>query len=95
MELVDDVRAASAKMAGALNGDDYPPPVDFCGHSIARLKRAANYLADAQLAAEACAEQHLTAPDWLAEVRRELAALVAETDAIITELRERLKRGFD
>jgi hypothetical protein len=94
-ELVASVMKASAKMAGALNGEECPPPVEFCAQSIARLKRAANHLGDAQLAAEACAEQGLTAPDWLAGVRRELAALARDTDAIIAELRERLKRGFD
>lgn len=94
-ELVAAVMKASAKMAGALNGEDYPPPVDICGQSIARLKRAARYLADAQLAAEACAEQRLTAADWLIGVRREIATLSGENDAVIAELRERLKRGFD
>jgi hypothetical protein len=95
VELVAGVMKAGAKMAGALNGEDYPPPVDQCGQSIARLKRAARYLADAQLAAEGCAEQQLTAADWLAGIRREIAALAQETDAVIAELRERLKRGFD
>jgi hypothetical protein len=94
-ELVAGVMKAGAKMAGALNGEDYPLPVELCGQSIARLKRAARYLADAQLAAEACAEQRLTAPDWLAGVRREITALAGGTDAVIAELRERLKRGFD
>ena len=95
VELVAGVMKASAKMAGALNGEDYPPPVDFCGQAIARLKRAANYLGDAQLAVDACIEQGFTDSDWLAGVRRELAALTQGTDAIIAELRERLQRGFD
>ncbi len=95
VELVAGVMKAGAKMAGALNGEDYPPPVEQCGQSIARLKRAARYLDDAQLAAETCAEQRLTAPDWLAGVSREIATLAGETDGVIAELRERLKRGFD
>ncbi|MFA5057894.1 MAG: hypothetical protein WC485_07255, partial [Opitutaceae bacterium] len=94
-ELVAAVMKAGAKLAGALNGEDDPPPVDFCGQSIARLKRAANYLGDALLAADACAEERLTAPDWLAEVRREIADLARETDTVIGELRERLERGWD
>lgn len=94
-ELVAGVMKAGAKMAGALNGEDYPPPVDFCAQSITRLKRAARYLDDARLAAEACAEEKLTAADWLTAVRREITALAGETDAVIAELRERLKRGFD
>jgi hypothetical protein len=62
---------------------------------IARLKRAARFLADAELAAEGCAEQSLTEDGWLAGIRREIATLVRENDAIVGELRERLKRGFD
>ncbi len=95
LELMSGVSAAAAKMAGALDGDDYPPPVDICGHSIARLKRAAGYLADAQLGAEACGEQNLVDAAWLAGVRREMADLSRETDTVIAELRERLKRGLD
>jgi hypothetical protein len=37
----------------------------------------------------------LTESAWLAEVRREIATLKAETDRIIGELRERLGRGWD
>jgi len=95
VELVAGVSAASAKIAGALNGDDYPPPVDICGQVIARLKRAAGYFADARLGAEACAEQQLVDAAWLDGVVREIAAVADETNAIIGELRERLKRGFD
>jgi hypothetical protein len=94
-ELVASAMKAAAKLAGALNGEDYPPLVDNCGHVIARLKRAAGYLNDAQLAVEACEEQELTESAWLAEVRREIGALAAETDRIIAELRERLARGWD
>jgi hypothetical protein len=94
-ELVTTVMQAAAKLAGALNVNDYPPPARFCGHAIARLKRAAGYLSDAQLAADACAEQELTESVWLDAVRREIAALAAETDRVIGELRERLARGWD
>ena len=94
-ELVATVMKAAAKLAGALHGEDYPPPVDNCGHVIARLKRAAGYFSDAQLAVDACLEQELTDSAWLAEVRREIAALAAETDQFIGELRERLARGWD
>lgn len=95
IELVAGVSKASAKIAGALNGENYPPAVDICGQAIARLKRAAGYFADARLAAEACAEQRLVDSAWLDRVVREIAALARENDAIIGELRERLKRGFD
>jgi hypothetical protein len=86
---------SAAKLAGALNVKDYPPPARFCGQTIARLKRAAGYLNDAQLAAEVCAEQKLTESAWLAEVRREVIALAAEVDRVISELRERRARGWD
>jgi hypothetical protein len=94
VELVAGVMKAGAKMAGALDGEDYPPPVEICGQSIARLKRAARYLADAQLAAETCAEQRLVDAAWLDGVAREIAALADENDTIINELRDRLKRGW-
>jgi hypothetical protein len=94
-ELVATAMQASAKLAGALNGGNYPPRVNNCGHVIARLKRAAGYLNDAQLAAEVCAEQELTESAWLAEVRREVIALAAEVDRVIGELRARLARGWD
>jgi hypothetical protein len=94
-ELVTTVMQGAAKLAGALNGQDYPPPARFCGHAIARLKRAAGYLNDAQLAVDACQEQELTDSAWLAEVRREAIALAAEVDRVIGELRERLARGWD
>jgi len=95
VELVAGVSSASAKIAGALDGEDYPPPVDLCGQAIARLKRAAGYFADARLGAEACAEQRLVEAAWLDGVVREIAAVADGTNAIIGELRERLKRGFD
>jgi hypothetical protein len=95
VEVVAGVSAAAAKIAGALDDDDYPPPVEFCGQAIARLKRAAGYFADARLGAEACAEQRLVDAAWLDGVVREIAALADETDRIIGELRARLKRGFN
>ena len=94
-ELLAGVMCASAKMAGALHGGEYPPPVIFCGQSIARLKRAASYLADALLAADSCAEEKLVDAAWLATARREIEALAAETEAVIAELRARLHRGWD
>lgn len=94
-ELVAAVMKAAAKTAGALNGEDYPPPAQSCGHAIAGLKRAAGHFNDAQLAAEDCAEQGRTESAWLAEARREIAALTAETDRVIAELRERLARGWN
>jgi hypothetical protein len=94
-ELLGSTMAASAKFAGALNGDAWPPPVWACAGKIVRLKRARGHLDHALLAAESCAEEKLTEAVWLAAVRAELTALACECDDLIEELRARLKHGFD
>ncbi|MBI5771824.1 MAG: hypothetical protein HZA93_28895 [Verrucomicrobia bacterium] len=94
-ELVGAAMSAGAKFAGALGGEEWPPPVDFCAGKIVRLKRAREYLDDALRAAGACAEEKLTDPAWLAAARGELESLARECDALIEDLRARLKRGFD
>lgn len=94
-ELVSCSMSASAKLAGALNGQTWPPPVDFCASNLVRLKRARSYIDDALLAADTCAEQHLTEPAWLAEAQRELHELAQACDTLIAELRALLERGFD
>ena len=87
------IMGAGAKLAGSLNRENWPPPLDFCASTIVRLKKAAGLLEDAKLAAESCREEALTNPSWLAEVTRELEAIAAETDAFIAELRARLENG--
>jgi hypothetical protein len=94
-DLVSSVMSASAKLAGALNGQAWPPEVDLCAHAIVRLKRAQGYLDHALLAAESCAEQKLVDAAWLANVQREIAALGGDCAGLIKELRARLDRGFD
>ncbi|HTO05355.1 MAG TPA: hypothetical protein VL069_16725 [Opitutus sp.] len=91
--LMDGITSAGAKLAGALDGDNWPPSVNFCAGVIVRLKKAAGYLEDAKLAAESCRDEALVDATWLAEVARELEAIAAETDALITELRARLENG--
>jgi hypothetical protein len=96
--LADMAAAASkagAKFAGALNGETWPPPVEFCANNIVRLKRARGYLDDALLAAEMCGQQKLADAAWLTEAQRELNALAHACDELIGELRTRLERGFD
>ncbi len=95
VELINATSSASAKLAGALNGCTWPPEIDFCANHIVRLKRARGYLEDALLAAVDCADQHLIDPAWLSPVRQELAQIAAACDALITELRTKLERGFD
>jgi hypothetical protein len=94
-ELVGAAMSAGAKFAGALGGEEWPPPVDFCAGKIVRLKKAGDYLADALRAADSCAEEKLTDAAWLAAARGELDSLARDCDALIEELRARLKRGFD
>lgn len=89
--LVASVSGAGAKLAGALNGDDWPPPLEFCAGKIVRLKKAANYWDDAALAVESCRAEALADPAWLEGVARELADLTRDTDALIAELRARLE----
>lgn len=87
--------SAAGKLAGALNGRKWPPTVDECGLCISWLKRARGYVDDALAAADACAEEELTDPAWLAEIRAELAGVATEADRLIVDLRNRLDRGFD
>jgi hypothetical protein len=91
--LIAGVTSAGAKLAGALDGDDWPPELDFCAGVIVRLKKAAGYLEDAKLAVDSCREEKLVDPVWLEEIATEIAVLAAETDALIAELRARLKDG--
>ena len=95
VELMASAGKAGAKLAGALNGRDWPPDVMECGTCLVWLKRARRYLDDALLAAESCDEEKLVDAAWLAGIRRELQGISAESDEIVSDLRDRLKRGFD
>jgi hypothetical protein len=94
-DLIGAVLKASAKLAGALNGDDWPPEIEFCAGTIVRLKKARVYLDDALRAMESCQEQKLTDTAWLGVVLVEVIDLAHEADIIIAELRARLERGTD
>ena len=95
VELMASAGKAGAKLAGALNGRDWPPNVMECGTCLVWLKRARRYLDDALLAVESCDEERLVDAAWLAGIRRELQEISAESDEIVSDLRDRLKRGFD
>lgn len=95
VDLAAATAKASAKLAGALNGEEWPPPVTFCASNLVRLKRARSYLDDALGAADACVQQRLGAAEWVAGVQRALNELAHDCDALIAELRARLERGFD
>ncbi|MCX6956164.1 MAG: hypothetical protein NTV51_28855 [Verrucomicrobia bacterium] len=95
IELGGSTMKAGAKFAGALDGEDWPPPVEFCAATIVRLKRAREFLDDALRAVEMCTQQALGEPAWVDGVRRELTAMAHACDALIAELRARLERGHD
>jgi hypothetical protein len=95
LDLVNSGTSAAVKLAGALNGREWPPGVEECGLAISWLKRARGYLTDALAAGDACAEEEIVDADWIKATRAELLAIAAEVDAIIGELRAKLQQGFD
>ena len=82
---------AAAKLAGALNGVSWPPPLDSCASIIVRLKRARVYLDDALRAMESCQEDKLIPLQRLGVFLVEVIDLAHDADEIIEELRERLE----
>ena len=94
-ELLDATMIAGPKLAGALNGQYWPPAVDICAHTIVRLKRARGYLEDALRATESCQEGKLIKPEHLGPILVELIDLIRDTNELIAELRTRLERGTD
>ena len=94
-DLVQFVTKAGGKLAGALDGRDWPPLIDECGLCIAWLKRARALLTDAAVAGDFCRGQRLVPSGQLEAILVEILALQTDVDAVIEELRERLARGFD
>ena len=94
-ELLDCLMIAGPKFAGALNGEPWPPGVDFCALVIVRLKRAREILEDAQRAAESCREEELVPATHLRVILTELADLMGAADELLAELRRKLERGTD
>lgn len=95
VELENGLQFAAAKLAGALNGREWPPNLHFCAGVIVRLKRAREYLDDALRALDSCQEQRLLPPADLGMIVVELADLAHAVDAIIADLRMRLARGWE
>jgi hypothetical protein len=94
-ELLDATMIAGPRLAGALNGQYWPPEVDFCAHTIVRLKRARGYMEDAMRAVESCREEKLIQPVHLGPILAELIDFMQETDELIAELRAKLEHGTD
>lgn len=94
-ELVGATMKAAAKLAGALNGAEWPPSLDSCASIIVRLKRARVYLDDALRAMESCQDEKLIGPRSLGPILVEVIDLAHDADEIIEELRERLGERSD
>ena len=94
-DLVSSIMQGSAKLAGALNGETWPPDVDVCGSIIVRLKRARAFFEHALLAAEFCAEHQLLPKDRILSLQRDVISFVHESDHLIEQARAKLHRGFD
>lgn len=94
-DLIRSVTKAGGKLAGALDGREWPPAVDECGVCIAWLKRALGYLEDAMIAADFCRENRLADADAMAQTGQDIAELNREIGTLIDSLRDRLSRGFD
>jgi hypothetical protein len=90
-DMVNTVMKAGVKLAGALNGQVWPPPREFCAGIIVRLKKARVYLDDALRATESCHEEKLIPPAQMGPILVQIIDLEKDVDAIIDELRERLK----
>jgi len=94
VQLRGSLMCVGPKLAGTMRREgDWPPPLFFTAHAIVRLKKALDYVEDALLAAESCAEQNLTEAAWLAEVARETREIGAEIEGHIAEQRARLGEG--
>ena len=94
-EISSGVMIASAKLAGALGmcerDEEWPPPALFAGNVLVRLKKARGYLRDALRGLDSADEENLATPDWCARVRREVTAILAETQDLIREVRDVLQ----
>ncbi len=92
-ELVHGVWFASAKLAGALNGDpsDWPPDSMIAGNTLVRLKKARSYLSDAISGLDAAETEKLADPAWLQTLRQELDGLQQTTQSLIDEVRAVLR----
>ena len=94
-ELLDATLCVGPKLAGALNGREWPPELEFCAHTIVRLKKAREYLDDAVRAMESCQEERLLTPPQLGPMLVDVGNLASEVDELIAELRARLERGME
>ena len=94
-EWVLSIQAASAKLAGALNGcfedEEWPPPPMFAGDVLVRLKKARGFLKDGLRMLRSAQEDHLAPSVWIEAAAKENNELLAAVEELIEEVRERLE----
>ncbi|NNC87223.1 MAG: hypothetical protein HKN82_02045, partial [Akkermansiaceae bacterium] len=93
IEIVSAAMAASAKLAGALDGEEeWPPPKLFAGQILVRMKKGRDYLRDVIRGLDSADEDDLAPILWRAEVRREIGEILGEVQRLIMDVREVLSR---
>jgi hypothetical protein len=93
MEISDGVSIASAKLAGALNGqrhEEWPPDPLFAGDTLVRLKKARRHLRDALAGLAAAEEERLAEGDWRTQTRLAIQGILAPVNRFIQEIRDSL-----
>jgi len=93
-EIESGVQIAGAKLAGALAGTrhsgEWPPDPLFAGDTLVRLKKARNYLRGAIAALDSADEQRLAEPNWRAQTRIDINAVLTRVELLIREVRASL-----
>lgn len=88
VEIEEGVQSAAAKLAGALNGEEWPPDEIIAGNVLVRLKKARGSLRDSLSAMDSADQEGLAEAPWRAVVRCEIAAILTEVEALIVEARQ-------
>lgn len=98
-EIMNGVRSASAKLAGALGmttqSEEWPPDPMIAGNVIVRLKKARGYLRDALSGLDSAEEEALATPKWRHQTRIKVIDILAQTDDLLREARDVLANPDD
>jgi len=90
-EILSGTSCASAKLAGALGDDEWPPDELFAGDVIVRLKKARGYLRDALRGLESAEEESIATPQWRHQTRVKVTGFLAQTEDFLHEARRVLE----
>ncbi len=97
LEIVNGIRLASAKLAGALgceeDEEDWPPDPLFAGGTLVRLKKARNALSDTLSGLTSADQENLGTPEWRNQTRQEIDTILNEVRKLIQEVRDVLSDG--